>query len=103
MGLQTSTGADAVDWSFNDAVAVVPSDVISPATRLSAVRAIWADVAGTLTVITDTVAQAGDKTGSAVTAAQAVVLTITAGRELPLRVAYVLATGTTATGIKVLR
>lgn len=102
MALQTTTGADQVDLTFDDAKAVVPSDTISPATRLSGVRAIWADVGGTLTVITNAVAQAGDKTGSAVTAAQAVAFTITSGKDLALRVAYVLATGTAATGIKAL-
>lgn len=102
MGLQSSTGADMVDLSFDDALPVVPSDTISPATRLSAVRAIYADVAGTVSVITARVAERGDKTGSAVTAAQAVSFTLTAGKELSLRVAYVLATGTAATGIKAL-
>lgn len=100
MGRQTSTGAEAVDPAFADAVAVTPSDTIDPAHRLRDVRGVWADVAGTLTVITERVAAAGETAGSAVTATQAVALTLTAGQVLPLQVAYVLATGTAATGIK---
>lgn len=103
MGLATSTGATTTDSSYEDASAVAPSDTISPATRLNQVRAIWADVAGTISVITAKTAREADKTGSAATSAQAVSFTLTAGRELPLEVAYVLATGTAATGIKVLR
>lgn len=103
MGLQTSTGADMVDTSFGDAAVVAGSDTISPATRLHGVRAIWADVGGTVSLITEATARAGDLAGSPVTAAQAIPFTLTSGRELPLQVAYVLLTGTAATGIKVLR
>lgn len=103
MSLQISTGADAVDDSFVDAAVVAPSDVISPATRLRQVRGVFCDVGGTLTVITEATAQAGDKTGSTVSAAQAVAFTVVAGALLKLQVAFILATGTAATGIKVLR
>lgn len=102
MGLQSGTGADLSDPSFDDAKAVTPSDTIDPAHRLSAVRGLVADVAGTVSVITSATASAGDKTGSGVTAAQAVSFTLLAGVILPLRVAFVLATGTAATGIKAL-
>jgi hypothetical protein len=100
MGLQFSTGADRVDASFSDVLAVAPSDTISPATRLRGVRGIWSDAGGTVSVITEAVASRGEATGSAVTAAQAVSLTLTAGQALPLQVAYVLAAGTAATGLK---
>lgn len=103
MGLQISTGADAVDDSFADASVVVPSDTISAATRLRQVRGIICDVGGTVTLITEIAAQNGDKTGSAVTAGQAVPFALGSGVLLRIQAAYILATGTTATGIKVLR
>lgn len=95
-------GAQLVDTSFEDAIAVTPSDTLDAAHRLRNVRAIWADVAGTISVITEAVAKQSEINGNPVplTSAQAVPLTLTAGRELQLRVAYVLATGTAATGIK---
>lgn len=179
MGLQSSTGAEMVDASYSDAVAVTPSDTISPATRLRQVRAIWSDAGGTVTVVTDAAAGRADQagggpfgqitaleitapgtlydtatvafsggggSGAAATAtvtagaisaltitnpgegytsaptvtithgsagsgatAQAVVgeaaveFTLLPGVPLPLHVAYVLATGTAATGLKVLK
>jgi hypothetical protein len=102
MGLQNSRGADLADGAYDDALAVSPSDTISPANRLSGVRGLVADVGGNLTLITATVAAAGDNGGSAVTAAQAVEFVVPTGVILPIRAAYVLATGTAATGIKAL-
>jgi hypothetical protein len=102
MGRQTSTGAEAVDSSFSDAKAVTPSDTIGPVERLRNVRGIWADVAGTVSVITHAVAAAAETSGSAPTSAAAVSFTLPAGQVLHLEVAYVLATGTAATGIKAL-
>lgn len=102
MGLQTSTGAAMVDSSFSDALAVTPSDTIAPAQRLHGVRAIWADVAGTVSVITQAVAAKAETSGGALTAGNAVSFTLLAGQPLPLEVAYVLATGTAATGLKAL-
>lgn len=100
MARQTSTGATMVDEAFSDALVVAPSDVINPATRLRDVRGIWADVAGTLKVITEAAAVAAEVKGAALTAANAVTFTIPTGTPLKLQVAYVLATGTAATGIK---
>lgn len=179
MGLQTTTGADRVDSSFDDALAITPSDTISQATRLSGVRALRADVGGNVTVVTSEQVRKGDQgkgptdfggvsavaitgqgnytvlptgvtftggggtgatgvvvgvlphvtgvtvtnkgagytspptvgftggTGTAATAtasvdAPAVSLLLNAGEILPLRVGYVLAQGTDATGIKAL-
>lgn len=101
MARQTSLGADTVDEAFSDVLAAVPSDTISAATRLRDVRGIWADVAGTLKVITEAVASLAETNGAVLSAANGVTLTMTAGAPLKLRVAYVLATGTAATGIKV--
>lgn len=101
MARQNSTGATMVDEAFRDAKAVAPSDTISIATRLRDVRGIWADVAGTLTVITEAAAALAEVNGAALSAANGVPFTMTAGVPLKLQVAYVLATGTAATGIKV--
>lgn len=100
MARQTSTGAAMVDDAFSDAISVAPSDTISPATRLRDVRGVWADVAGTLKVITEAVAVAAEVKGTALSAANGVTLTVTAGTPLKLQVAYVLLAGTAATGIK---
>lgn len=100
MSLQTSTGAAMVDSTFTDANVVTPSDVIDTTHRLRNVRGIWADVAGTVSVITQADADAALATGQALTAAKAVSFTLPAGTVLTLSVAYVLATGTAATGIK---
>jgi hypothetical protein len=100
MGRQTATSATTVDATFNDALAVTPSDTISLGHRLYNVRGVWADVAGTISVITQVVAASAEKSGGLPTAGQAVSFTLAAGQVLPLEVAYVLATGTAATGIK---
>jgi len=103
MGRQISTGAEAVDEAFSDAKVVAPSDTIDPTHRLRNVRAIWADVAGTISVITEAAAAAAEtSSGVPLTAAAAVPFTLGAGVPLKLNVAYVLATGTAATGIKAL-
>lgn len=100
-----SRGAQFVDPGFYDAAAVTPSDTLNIAHRLRGVRGIWADVAGTVSVITEGAAYQAEANGSPdpVTSAQAVSFTLPAGQVLPLQIAYVLATGTAATGIKVLR
>lgn len=105
MGLQNGNGADLVDGSYIDAKAVTPSDTIDGLDgthRLRGVRAIWADVGGVVEVITQKTAQALELKGTAPTSANAVPFTLLSGVLLPLQVAYVLATSTTATGIKVL-
>lgn len=103
MARQNSTGATMVDEAFRDALVVAPSDTIGAAQRLRDVRGIWADVGGTVSVITDAVAARSEVFGGApLTAASAVSFTLTAGQALKLQVAYVLATGTAATGIKAL-
>lgn len=102
MALQSSTGADLVDDSFNDILVVTPSDTISEAQRLKDVRAIRSTAGGAVKVITQAVAAAGQRTGSAVTATQGVVVTLVAGETLRLQVAYVLATGTAAADVEAL-
>lgn len=64
MGRQTSTGAESVDPSFDDALVVTPSDTVAFATRLRAVRGLWADVAGTVRVITERQANYSDQMGT---------------------------------------
>lgn len=100
MGLQNGLGASLVDPSFDDVVAVTPSDVLTAAHRLSGVRALRCDVGGNLTLITNTVAAADDKNGTATVSGQAVQLVAATAETIQIRAAYVLATGTTATGIK---
>lgn len=102
MPRQNSSGAANVDKSFDDALVVTPSDTIGPAQRLRDVRGIFCDVGGTLKVITQNVAAASEAGGPALTAANGVSFTVVAGQVLDLKVAYVLATGTAATGIKAL-
>lgn len=102
MGLQTGTGAERVDGSYDDAVAVLGNDTISVSHRLRDVRALWADVAGNVSIITETAASTGETVGPPVTAANAVSFILPAGQALPVRVAYLLATGTDATGLKAL-
>lgn len=99
-----SKGAACVDTSFEDAVAVTASDTIDEAHRLRGVRALWADVAGTVKIITEAAAARAELNGNPVpvTATQGVALTFLAGVPVPIRAAYVLATGTAATGIKAL-
>lgn len=102
MALQDTLGADLVNDSFGDAAVVTKSDTIGPTTRLRDVRGIWADVAGTVNVITEAAAKASEVNGAALSSANGVSFTLLAGQVLPLKVAYVLSTGTAATGIKVL-
>lgn len=102
MGLQNSRGAALADEAYDDALAVTPSDTISPAHRLTGVRGLFADVGGTITLITSAAASAGDLNGPPVTSANGVEFTVLPGVVLPVRAAYVLATGTAATGIKAL-
>lgn len=68
MGRQTATGAEKVDAAFDDALVVTPSDTISPATRLRDVRGLWADVAGTVHVITEKVASGVERNGGSLQA-----------------------------------
>lgn len=103
MGLQNGIGADKVDGSYSDAVAITPSDTIDGLDgthRLRGISGLFADVGGVVEIITQKTAQALENTGVAPTSANAVAFTLGAGVILPLRVAYVLATSTTATGIK---
>ena len=100
MALQDALGQERVSTTYQDALALTPSDTISPANRLRDVRAIWADVGGTVSVITEAVATKSEVSGSAATSAQAVSITLTSGKELNLAIAYLLNTGTAATGIK---
>lgn len=102
MGRQTNTGAIATDESYANAAVVAPSDTIGPAQRLHEVRGVFCDVGGTLKVITEATAVSSELGGGALSAARAVSFTVPTGTVLPLAVAYVLATGTAATGIKVL-
>lgn len=100
MALQNGNGADLVDGSYNDVQAVTASDTISDAHRLRDVRGIRADVGGNLTVVSEAAAVAVGGVDGNLTAA-GVQLVIGTGELIPLRVAYVLTTGTTATGLKV--
>jgi hypothetical protein len=103
MALQDALGQERVSKTFRDALAVTPSDTIGPAQRIRDVRAIWADVGGTVSLITDAVATNKElNDGGTLTSASAVSFTLLSGVILELGVAYVLATGTAATGIKVL-
>lgn len=102
MARQNSTGAEMVDEAFRDAAVVAPSDTIGAAQRLRDVRGIWSDAGGTLSVITESVAALSETRGGVLTAANAVPWVLTAGQVLKLQVAYVLLTGTAATGLKVL-
>lgn len=102
MGLQSGTGAELVDSSFNDAVVVTPSNTIAAAERLRDVRGIWADVGGNVTLITDAVASKSEVDGGNLTASNAVTFVVPTGKVLPVKTAYVLSTGTAATGIKAL-
>lgn len=63
MGLQTSTGADRVDSAFDDAQPITPSDTLTPAHRLSGVRAIRSDTGGNVSIITEGAASAGALSG----------------------------------------
>lgn len=101
MGLQNGKGAGLVDGAFDDAQTVTPSDTINAAHRLKDVRGLWSNDGGDVAVITETVAAAGEKSGTAPTAANEVIFTLLPGVFLPLRVAYVLAADTAATDVKV--
>lgn len=102
MGLQNSLGAALVDDSFDDVLVAVPSDTIAETTRLKDCRAIRSTAGGAVKLITNRVNEVGAKTGSAVTAAQAVIVTLVAGETLRIRAAYILATGTAAADIELL-
>lgn len=102
MGLQTATGADRVDSAFDDAQVVTPSDTLTPAHRLSGVRALWSDTGGNVTLITEAAASKAANVGPPVTSGSAVTFIAPAGGVIHVRAAYVLATGTDDQGLKAL-
>lgn len=102
MGLQNGKGAALTDDSFDDIAVVTPSDTIDEAHHLKGVRAIRSTAGGAVKVISQAAYNTVLAAGAEPVAANGVVVTLVAGETLRLRVAFVLATGTTAADIEAL-